>query len=232
MTIQPTQPGLCRHLYARRRQRREPQPLRPDAQRRHLSRRNADHDDPRRARRSRLRHRAHRGAGRAARHALRRELAIGHDPHHHQQARSRRVLAPPTASKVNAVDHGGIGGGAEGYVNAPLSDNAAIRIVGWAQHDAGYIDNVPGDAALSDARASTDDNFDIAEDNYNDVDTYGARAALQHRSQRQLDRDAHRSWRRTRRRNGVFFYDPAVGDLAVTHWFPENGSTIAGCLRR
>src|SRR6266850_273284 len=32
---------------------------------------------------------------------------------------------------------------AEGFVNEPLSSNAAIRLVGWAQRDAGYIDNVP-----------------------------------------------------------------------------------------
>ncbi len=44
--------------------------------------------------------------------------------------------------EANDVDHGGIGGVAEGYVNIPISNNAAIRIVGWDEHDAGYIDNV------------------------------------------------------------------------------------------
>ncbi len=33
---------------------------------------------------------------------------------------------------------------AEGFANMPLSANAAVRLVGWAEHDGGYIDNVPG----------------------------------------------------------------------------------------
>ena len=37
---------------------------------------------------------------------------------------------------------GDLGYLAEGFVNIPLSDNAAIRLVGWARHDGGYIDNV------------------------------------------------------------------------------------------
>lgn len=122
--------------------------------------------------------------------------------------------------EVNSVDHGGIGYGAEGHVNAPLSDNAAIRIVGWAQHDAGFIDNKPG-TRLYPTSGVTDNNFDRAEDDYNDVDTYGARAALRI--------DLNDSWTLTpqvmaqdQKTNGVFFYDPAVGDLAVTHWFPES----------
>lgn len=129
------------------------------------------------------------------------------------------------SAEVNAVDHGSIGYGAEGYVNAPLSDHIAIRLVGWSQHDAGYIDNVPGTRLYQAAFAPPgilDDNFDIAKDNYNDVDTYGARAALR------IDLDDN--WTVTpmvmaqdQKSNGVFFYDPAVGDLEVTHWFPENG---------
>ena len=37
---------------------------------------------------------------------------------------------------------------AEGFVNIPLSANAAIRLVGWAERDGGYIDNVPGTAVF------------------------------------------------------------------------------------
>lgn len=123
-------------------------------------------------------------------------------------------------AEINAVDHGSIGGGVEGYVNAPLSDNMAIRLVGWGQHDAGFIDNKPGTRHYVTANVD-DNNFDVAKDNYNDVDTYGARAALR------IDLDAN--WTVTptvmaqdEKTNGVFFYDPAVGDLAVTHWFPED----------
>src|SRR5450432_245583 len=45
---------------------------------------------------------------------------------------------------VNKVSHGGTGYGIEAYVNLPLTSTAAIRLVGWDQHDAGYIDNVHG----------------------------------------------------------------------------------------
>src|SRR4029078_2032937 len=44
----------------------------------------------------------------------------------------------------NTVDHGGGGGVREGYMYIPLASNAAIRLVGWKEHDAGFIDNVHG----------------------------------------------------------------------------------------
>src|SRR5262245_48869139 len=69
------------------------------------------------------------------------------------------------SAEVNAVDHGSIGYSAEGFVNAPLADNMAIRIVGWAQHDAGFIDNKPGTRRYPTYFAVSgvdDDNFDMA----------------------------------------------------------------------
>ncbi len=83
---------LRARVHARRRERRRRQPFRAAALGRHLSRRAAHHDDHGRARSAPLRHSARRGARGAAGHALRRELAGGHDPHHHQQAGSVRVL--------------------------------------------------------------------------------------------------------------------------------------------
>ena len=47
----------------------------------------------------------------------------------------------------NQVQHGGAGWEVEGFVNVPLASFAAIRLVGWAEHDAGYIDNVMGTSA-------------------------------------------------------------------------------------
>src|SRR6202035_1266577 len=44
----------------------------------------------------------------------------------------------------SSVDHGGLGYSLEGFVNLPLSPIAAVRLVGWDVHDAGYIDNVAG----------------------------------------------------------------------------------------
>lgn len=127
--------------------------------------------------------------------------------------------------EVNAVDHGGIGHSQEGFVNVPLSSKAAVRIVGWNQHDAGYIDNVFGtrnyQEAILGAPGIVDDNADRVKDDYNTVDTYGARAALR------IDLDDN--WTLTpmvsaqdQKSKGIFSYSPSIGDLQVTHWFPED----------
>ena len=69
--------------------------------------------------------------------------------------------------------------GATGYdvsamVNMPLaSDRLALRLVGFSSLDAGFIDNV-----LSDSQGGTFDNSDVVEEDINDVETNGARAAL------------------------------------------------------
>src|SRR5215468_148068 len=47
----------------------------------------------------------------------------------------------------NQVQHGGTGWSAEGFINVPLADWAAVRLVGWAQQNAGFIDAVTGSSA-------------------------------------------------------------------------------------
>jgi len=79
--------------------------------------------------------------------------------------------------ELNSVAHGDYGGTFEAFVNAPLSDNIALRVVGWYRHDAGYIDNIPGSLTFP-TSGITLSNAALAEEDYNDVDTYGARAAL------------------------------------------------------
>jgi iron complex outermembrane recepter protein len=69
--------------------------------------------------------------------------------------------------------------GATGYdvsamVNLPLaSDRLALRLVGFSSKDAGFIDNV-----LSDSQGGGFDNSDVVEEDVNDIETNGARAAL------------------------------------------------------
>ena len=46
--------------------------------------------------------------------------------------------------QVNKIDKGGTGDTVEGFVNLPITDKAAIRLVGWHEHDAGFISNVAG----------------------------------------------------------------------------------------
>jgi iron complex outermembrane recepter protein len=80
-------------------------------------------------------------------------------------------------AEVNSVAHGDFGGVLEGYFNAPLSDRAAVRVVGWYRRDGGYIDNVAGSRTYP-SSVITQNNAALVESNYNSVDTYGGRIAL------------------------------------------------------
>ena len=75
------------------------------------------------------------------------------------------------------VESGGTGYAAEGYVNVPINDRMAVRLVGWYEHTPGYIDNVQGTQYYP-TSDTTLDNTGRTKKNYNDVDIYGARAAL------------------------------------------------------
>src|SRR5262249_25151131 len=44
--------------------------------------------------------------------------------------------------ELNSVEDGDIGYDVSGVLNVPLSDNVAIRLVGFGARDAGFIDNV------------------------------------------------------------------------------------------
>ena len=83
----------------------------------------------------------------------------------------------------NTVDNGGQGYVAEGFVNIPLGEKAAVRLVGWKSKTGGWVDNVRGTRTYrGDISTTADDitvdNVAYAKDNYNTVDTTGARAAL------------------------------------------------------
>lgn len=120
----------------------------------------------------------------------------------------------------NIVDHGGTGGVVEGFVNIPLGTIAAVRLVGWLEHDGGYINNVPGTLTYPLPSGFTLDNSSIARKHYNPVDTEGGRAALKI--------DLNDNWTinptvmgQHTKAGGIFAYNPAAGDLNVTHFYPE-----------
>ena len=132
--------------------------------------------------------------------------------------------------EYNTVAHGDQGYLAEGFVNLPVDERTAIRLVGWSRHDAGYIDNVAGartfptsGGCISNTRnrpPGCDPAPIRTKNDFNDVDTYGGRAALrweindewsitpQYMAQNQSSR-------------GSFAYDPAVGDLKIVRYYPE-----------
>jgi iron complex outermembrane recepter protein len=79
---------------------------------------------------------------------------------------------------LQTVEDGGTGGIAEGFANIPVSENAAIRLVGFYREDPGYIDNVPSDDQIYPTSGVPRDNTDIARDNINRNETWGGRAQL------------------------------------------------------
>jgi outer membrane receptor protein involved in Fe transport len=115
-------------------------------------------------------------------------------------------------AEVNSVRKGGVGGLVEGFVNVPLAERIALRVVGFYRRDAGYIDNVAGTRTFIGGLGRT--NAEFVEKDFNSVDTYGGRAALGI----ELDDD----WTATlsaigqeQKSRGSFGYDESLGDLKV-----------------
>src|ERR1700678_3028798 len=109
---------------------------------------------------------------------------------------------------LNNVDHGGTGYDVEAFVNLPLTSTAAVRLVGWDQHDAGYISNVHGTVTFPTSGAVFD-NAALVKKDYNTVDATGGRAALKV--------ELNDSWTimptvmgQVQQTDGDFAYNPAV----------------------
>lgn len=144
------------------------------------------------------------------------------------QAGTVRIITnPPDTSRLygaanvelNSVAHGGIGYTGEAFLNAPLSDNAAVRIVGWYRHDAGYIDNVPFTLNFPSSGIAFS-NAALVEEDYNDVDTYGARAALRI----ELDENwtvTPQVMAQRQTANGSFAEERGLGPLETAQFNPE-----------
>ena len=149
----------------------------------------------------------------------------------------------------NQITDGGAGWEAQGFVNIPLGANAAVRLVGWAERDAGYINNVAGSnpsacivngvrtfptwagqapsptscPTVAPIGAGSISNASTVAANYNTVDIHGGRGALK--------LDLGENWTVTpsimaqsASTEGFFAYDPGVGDLDVVHFGPEIGT--------
>jgi len=140
----------------------------------------------------------------------------------------------------------------EGYVNVPISEKIAVRLVGFYDHEGGYINNLPTtNIYLRGAPALGIPNDPIAVSNYgnpagavepnvtgqrfNPVTTYGGRAAVKI--------DLNDNWTvlpqfllQNQRADGNFSYDPSkgflnVGDFGnevnVDNWW-QSGLTVEG----
>lgn len=121
--------------------------------------------------------------------------------------------------ELNKVTDGDFGYIGEAFVNAPISESAAVRLVGWYKKDAGYIDNVPGSLFFPSA-GITFDNDEFVEEDYNDVETYGGRAALK------IDLDDN--WTvlpqimgQVQKSNGFFAEESGLDKREVSQFNPE-----------
>src|SRR5579859_71179 len=141
--------------------------------------------------------------------------------------------------KADKWGHGYPGGSVEGYVNIPLAERAAIRLVGYYDHEGGYINNVyrqdtfqrysptgtpvaggpnGGPDGFPNYDPITINNADAVKKHWNDVDSVGGRAALKV--------DLNDQWTITpqviaqhQKTNGDFAFDPHFGDLNVADYF-------------
>lgn len=131
----------------------------------------------------------------------------------------------------DTMTDGGSGYTAEGVVNLPITTMAAVRVVGWDEHDPGYINNIDGTrtypssgictANYAPAPAGCTTAHSVAEKHFNDTDTYGARAAL--------GINLNENWTITpmfmgqdTRTQGVFGFDQSLGAYNVERFQPDN----------
>lgn len=126
-------------------------------------------------------------------------------------------------AEVNSIKDGEIGYQFEGFVNQPLGDSAAVRLVGWYRKDGGFIDNVYDSRQFTGEDTPNGifkDNADLVEDDFNDGETFGARVALKI--------DLNENWTVTptllgQKSNfdGRWAFDPSLGDLNVGRFYDE-----------
>jgi outer membrane receptor protein involved in Fe transport len=141
--------------------------------------------------------------------------------------------------KATKWKSGDPGGSIEAYANIPLSDHAAIRLVGYYDYTGGYINNVyrqdtfqryspkgtpvaggpmGGPDGFPNYFPSTINNSDVVKNRWNTVETGGGRAALRV--------DLNDKWTITpailgqyQKSEGDFAFDPKFGDLNIGDYF-------------
>ena len=97
-----------------------------------------------------------------------------------QSGTLRYIVAKPDPSAFDAnvqagihqVEHGNLGWDVDAMLNLPfIEDRLAVRLVGFAVQDAGYIDNMPGVTPYGGSKT----NADVAAKDINDIEWYGGR---------------------------------------------------------
>ena len=119
---------------------------------------------------------------------------------------------------INKWGKGDAGGSIEGFVNLPLGQHAAIRLMGYYDKTGGYINNTHGTVPLQSVPITLD-NASLVHDAYNPNEEYGGRAALAV--------EVAPDWTITPQvtyqylnSKGSYNFDPRVGDLEVHDYSP------------
>ena len=133
--------------------------------------------------------------------------------------------------EVNKFGDGGPGGQAEGFVNLPINDRMALRLVGFYDKQGGYIDNTPADRTYLRPHSLPDgtvvdapltvNNSQFVKNNFNDVETYGGRALLKLVLDDNWTIDPGVIYQH-QLASGTFLFDPKVGDLEVHDFTPDH----------
>jgi len=115
----------------------------------------------------------------------------------------------------------------DGFINVPMSESWAVRGVVYQTKTGGYIDNVPGTwsgkgrgSFNSTATFQEDKNTALVEEDFNDSSYKGFRLSSAHTINddwdlliTHIDQDITA--------DGVFDYDPAIGDLKVSRYIED-----------
>ncbi len=120
--------------------------------------------------------------------------------------------------RADKVFRGGVGGVGEAFLNIPVSDNSALRLVAWYDRDAGFIDNIPSTRTYP-ISGFTINNKATAKKDYNTVDTVGGRAL--YRVEFGNFTVTPGIMGQSQIANGNFSENRALGDLVTAHYYPE-----------
>ena len=109
----------------------------------------------------------------------------------------------------------------EGFVNIPLSQNMALRLVGYNDRDGGYIDSV-ADSITYPVSGITKTNELYVEDNFNDAVKTGYRAALRIDLTENWKLDMSSMGQKTTS-DGVWDHNPdALGEYNVSRFYDDS----------
>jgi iron complex outermembrane receptor protein len=153
-----------------------------------------------------------------------------------QSGTLRIITNKADPSGFEAIVDGSVYSGAESgnsyeasaVLNIPIvDDKLAVRVVGFSNEEAGYIDNVFGHTpdhhawATVATQSGTLDNSAIVEDDWNGVRYKGARVSAVWNVNENWSATANYIYQKASLNGGYNDYNPAVGDLKTIAWNPN-----------